>query len=171
MFRVTYQEPKSRNTAIGAPSKSIRRPRIDCSEADGRRQPQSARCCRSGRQPELPLKTDCCRSRSVGRHPPAGDPSATFNALNGSPRSCRSRAMSCEQPRDRSTLPWHQRGRPLHELQRRHHQVRGAVAPGHLWAITAFCCLNSMTAKSSRHSTPPAHRRRARRKQGDRSIA
>ena len=28
--------------------------------------------------------------------------------------------------------PRHQRGQPLHELQRRHHQVRGAVAPGGL---------------------------------------
>ncbi len=26
--------------------------------------------------------------------------------------------------------PWHQRSQPLHELQRAHHQVRGAVAPG-----------------------------------------
>ncbi len=26
--------------------------------------------------------------------------------------------------------PWHQGCKPLHELQRRHHQVRGAVAPG-----------------------------------------
>ena len=28
--------------------------------------------------------------------------------------------------------PGHQRRQPLHELQRRHHQVRGAVAPGSL---------------------------------------
>jgi hypothetical protein len=28
--------------------------------------------------------------------------------------------------------PWHQRGQPLHELQRAHHQVRGAVAPRRL---------------------------------------
>jgi len=28
--------------------------------------------------------------------------------------------------------PRHQRSQPLHELQRRHHQVRGAVAPGGL---------------------------------------
>jgi len=27
---------------------------------------------------------------------------------------------------------WHQRSQPLHELQRRHHQVRGAVAPSGL---------------------------------------
>jgi len=34
--------------------------------------------------------------------------------------------------------PWHQRGQPLHELQWRHHDVGGAVAPGGL-SLSTTC--------------------------------
>ena len=40
-----------------------------------------------------------------------------------------SRAFGADQMK---MWPWHQRGQPLHELERRHHQARGAVAPGGL---------------------------------------
>jgi hypothetical protein len=33
------------------------------------------------------------------------------------------------EPDEMQPRPWHQRGQPMHELQRAHHQVRGAVAP------------------------------------------
>ena len=56
-------------------------------------------------------------ARSCG---PDGTTRARSLALGASP-------MNPDQVQARS---WHQRGQPPHELQRRHHQVRGAVVPG-----------------------------------------
>ena len=42
------------------------------------------------------------------------------------------RCQHAVEPDQVQPWPWHQRREPLHELQRRHHQVRGAVAPGGL---------------------------------------
>ena len=36
------------------------------------------------------------------------------------------------KPNEVQPRPRHQRGQPLHELQRAHHQVRGSVAPRRL---------------------------------------
>jgi len=51
---------------------------------------------------------------------------------------------------------WHQRGQPLHELQRRHHQVRGAVAPEA--ASTSAKKVSSSPTTRGRQAQRPASR-------------
>ncbi len=68
--------------------------------------------------------TTSARSLALGARTPC--------SRSGDPLTSRSEVMRTPKRNQVQPRAWHQRRQPLHELQRRHHQVRGPVAPGGL---------------------------------------
>ncbi len=88
--------------------------------------PDPVCCCHPSNDSARRQKTGSGRSVCPEQHPPLTHSGFTSCAIR-----CREAVLQRQEPRWRQGLirSPHQRRQPLHELQRRHHQVRGAVAP------------------------------------------